>query len=266
MRRVSSVVVFAVAIVVASMVAPDIQVSIGADVVQRAPAGFLAMQVGGRGRIEAPNGLYQHDGSVNLDTNRFQGRFAIYSIEGDGESTFGDDVSLFDKDCVAKFGRGPQCAHFVGVLNGYILEGFDTSDPGFVGQYQGRTSAKERFRIFFDPHPDGTRNFENLASFERGEVIARYKVREFASVDFRAGIFNSRGNYFLIESKPVTFNGRTVDFADVAPRITQIWHARNPEPDPDPDPIPTDQEPYGFKGEGKFDLRFPISGMLMSAG
>jgi hypothetical protein len=137
---------------------------------------------------------------------------------------------------------------------------------GRTGPTAGPPGQGERLRIFFDPHPDGTRNFENLASFERGEVIARYKVSEFFQADFRATVFNSRGNYSLIESKPVTFAGRTVDFKDIAPRITQIWHAHLPDRDPQPDPIPTDQEPYAAKGPGTFDLRFPIGGMLMSAG
>lgn len=267
-----------VMVIVAALVAPNVRITITTsaapadEAVTRAPAGFMAMQVAGRGRIEAPNGL-DPDGTFDIDTARFQGRFVIYSIDGDGEPVFGNDVSLFDPDCVARFGRGPQCAHFVAVLNGMILEAFDTGEPGFVGHLVGRTGPTagppgpgERLRIFFDPHPDGTRNFEDLRSFERGEVIARYKVSEFVQVDFRAGIFNSRGNYFLIESKPVTFAGRTVDFKDVAPRITQIWHAHQPEPDPEPDPIPTEQEPYGAKGPGQFDLRFPIGGMLMSAG
>lgn len=267
------VVVVAAAVIVAAILVPDIHISIGAEeAVTRAPAGFMAMQVGGRGRIESPGGLDPH-GTFAVDGARFQGRFVIYSIDGDGAPIFGNDVSLFDSNCVAKFGRGPQCAHFVGVLNGRILEAFDTGEPGFVGHLVGRTGPTdgppkrgERLRIFFDPHPDGTRNFENLASFEKGDIIARYKVSEFFQIDLRAAIFNSRGNYSLIESKPVTFGGRTVDFKDVAPRITQIWHAHMPEPDPDPDPIPTDQEPYGDKGPGQFDLRFPIGGMLMNAG
>lgn len=270
MRR---IVLIAAAVVVAAVLVPDIHVSIGAqEAVERAPTGFMAMQVAGRGRIEAPNGLDPH-GTFDANGARFQGRFVIYSIDGDGEPIFGNDVSLFDPGCVTKFGRGPQCAHFAAVLNGMILEAFDTGEPGFVGHLVGRTGPTagppgpgERLRIFFDPHPDGTRNFEDLRSFERGEIIARYKVSEFFQIDFRAGIFNSRGNYSLIESTPVTFNGRTVDFKDVAARITQIWHAHLPEPDPDPDPIPTEQEPYGSKGPGQFDLRFPIGGMLMSAG
>ncbi|HEV8626373.1 MAG TPA: hypothetical protein VG034_18135 [Acidimicrobiia bacterium] len=267
-----------IVVVVAALVVPNVRITISTsaapadEAVRRAPAGFMAMQVGGRGRIEAPGGMDPH-GTFAIDGARFQGRFVIYSIDGDGEPIFGDDTSLFDADCVAKFGRGPQCAYFVGVLNGMILEAFDTGEPGFVGNLVGRTGPTagppgqgERLRIFFDPHPDGTRNFEDLRSFEKGEVIARYKVSEFFQIDFRAGIFNSRGNYSLIESKPVTFADRTVDFKDIAARITQIWHAHQPEPDPEPDSIPTDQEPYGAKGPGKFDLRFPIGGMLMNAG
>lgn len=273
MLRVSRILIAMALVATGVVIASDIHISVGADpAVRRAPAGFMAMQVAGRGRIEAPDGLDSH-GTFAVDGARFQGRFVIYSIDGDGEPIFGNEASLFDADCVAKFGRGPQCAHFVAVLNGMILEAFDTGEPGFVGHLVGRTGPTdappkqgERLRIFFDPHPDGTRNFEDLRSFERGEVIARYKVSEFFQVDLRAAIFNSRGNYFLVESKPVTFNGRTVNFNDIAPRITQIWHAHMPEPDPDPDPIPTDQEPYGPKGPGKFDLRFPIGGMLMSSG
>lgn len=266
-------VLLAAAVVAAAVVAPDIHVSIGAqEAVQRAPAGFMAMQVGGRGRIEAPEGLDPH-GTFAVDGARFQGRFVIFSIDGDGEPVFGNDVSLFDPACVARHGRGPQCAHFVGVLNGMIIEAFDTGDPDFAGHLVGRTGPTdgppnpgERLRIYFDPNPDGTRHFEDLDSFEVGEVIARYKVSEFFQIDFRAAVFNSRGNYTLVESKPVTFKGRTVDFADIAPRVTQIWHAHVPDIDPDPDPIPTDQEPYGGKGPGEFLLRFPIGGMLMSAG
>jgi hypothetical protein len=96
----------------------------------------------------------------------------------------------------------------VAVLHGYILQSSDTSSP--------------------DPAPDGTREFENLASFERGELIATYRAREFASFDLRAGIFQSRGNYVLVDSKPVTFHGVTADVREVAPRMTQVWNARNP--------------------------------------
>lgn len=270
MRR---IVLVSAAVVAAAILVPDIHLSIGAqEAVRRAPAGFMAMQVGGRGRIEKPKGVDPH-GTFAVDGVRFQGRFVVYSIDGDGEPIFGSDNSLFDDHCVARFGRGPQCAHFVAVLNGMVTEAFDTGDQNFVGHIVGRTGPTdgppkqgERLRIFFDPQPDGKRTFENLASFERGEVIARYKVSEFFQFDLRAGIFNSRGNYSLIESKPVTYAGRTIDFKDIAPRITQIWHARQPEPDPEPDPIPIDQEPYGSKGPGQFDLRFPIGGMLMNAG
>jgi hypothetical protein len=275
-RSVSKVLLVA-AVVAGAVVLPNVHITVSTsaaqgDAVRRAPAGFMAMQVAGRGRIEAPSGVDPH-GTFIFDGARFQGRFVIYSIDGDGEPIFGNETSLFDTDCVARFGRGPQCAHFVAVLNGMVLEAFDTGEPGFVGHLVGRTGPTagppregERLRIFFDPHPDGTRNFEDLHSFERGEVIARYKVSEFFQVDFRAAIFNSRGNYSLFESKPVTFAGRTVDFKDIAPRITQIWHAHMPDRDPQPDAIPTDQEPYGAKGPGNFDLRFPIGGMLMSAG
>jgi hypothetical protein len=267
-----------VGVVIAALVVPNVHITISTSAAQagdearRAPAGFMAMQVAGRGRIEAPSGVDPH-GTFVFDGARFQGRFVIYSIDGDGEPIFGNGASLFDGGCVARFGRGPQCAHFVAVLNGMVLEAFDTGEPGFVGHLVGRTGPTagppgqgERLRIFFDPHPDGTRNFEDLRSFERGEIIARYKVSEFFQADFRAGVFNSRGNYSLIESEPVTFAGRTVDFKDIASRITQIWHAHLPDRDPDPDAIPVDQEPYGSKGPGHFDLRFPIGGMLMNAG
>lgn len=268
MRRMSKLIVISVGLVAAAIVAPDIRVSIGASAPGAAmapgPAGLLALQWGGQGRVEAPAGL-RPDGSFDVDGARFQGRFVIFSLEGADGSIFGDDVSLFDADCVTQFGRGPQCAHFVAVVNGFVLEGFDTSSAGLVGQLQARTTVKERYRVFFDPKPDCTRDFDDPASFQTGEMIARYKLREFGSFDFKAGVFNSRGNYELIDSQPFTFNGVTLDFKDIAPRLTQIAHGRNPEPDPQPEPIPTDEEPFGVKGPGVFHLRFPISGLLMTA-
>jgi hypothetical protein len=225
----------------------------GSSIVETPPGAMLTMQIAGRGRIEGPDA-----------GSRFQGRFVIWSLEGREESVLGPDVSLFDGSCAAQFGRGAQCAHLVAVLNGFVLETFDTSSLDFLGHTALRTSATERLRIFFDPAPNGTRDFENLASFEVGEVVATYKVREFITVDVPLRLGISRNALELLESKPFTLGGVTVDLKNVAPRLTGVLHTRFPEPDPIPDPVPVDEPPFGFKGPGIFYLRFAVSGFLVA--
>lgn len=240
----------------------SLQLPVVAQVRAQPPAALGTILISGRGRAEGfgPN-------------SRFQGRFVIWSVEGAEESVFGKDVSLFSPPCVAQFGRGVQCAHLIAVLNGVFLEAFDTSSPpptgdNFTGHMAGRTSATERLRVFFDPAPNGSRNFENLATFEVGQPVAVYKVREFVTADIPAGFFISRNDLEILESRPFTFNGVTVDFKNIAPRLTGIWHGRPPVPDPDPDPIP-DEPPFKdpafvFTGPGVFALRFPVSGFLLA--
>ena len=75
------------------------------------------------------------------------------------------------------------------------------------------------WRVYFDPGPDGTRSFQNLASFEQGEPVAVYNVREFATADGVVGFVLARNDLELIESTPFTFKGVTIDFKDVAPRL-----------------------------------------------
>jgi len=100
------------------------------------------------------------------------------------------------------------------------------------------------WRVYFDPGPDGTRSFENLASFEQGEPVAVYNVREFATADAVTDFVLARNDHVLIVSTPFTFKGVTVDFKNVAPRLTGLGHSRFPEPDPNPQPIPTNEPPF----------------------
>src|SRR5206468_340884 len=114
--------------------------------------------------------------------------------------------------------RGVQCAHLVVVGNAYVLETFDTSSPDLVGHDAFRL-AGEVWRIYFDPAPNGTRSFEDLASFEKGDPVAVYKVREFATADPVADLVLARNDQELINSTPFTLKGVTVDFKNVAPRL-----------------------------------------------
>jgi len=212
------------------------------------PAALATMQISGRGFEE---GLQEGD--------RFQVRAFIWSLEGAAQSILGPDVSLFEPGCVAQFGRGVQCAQLLVVGNLYVLETFDTSSPDLVGHNQFRF-AGEVWRVYFDPGPDGTRSFENLASFEKGEPVAVYNVREFATADAVADFVLARNDLELIKSTPFTFKGITVDFKNVAPRLTGLGHSRIPQPDPNPQPIPTDEPPFQSKGPGFFLFHTPISG------
>lgn len=221
-------------------------------------AARLAIQVAGRGRMEAhPPG--QPDGA------RYEGRFVIYAMADDKGSLFGDDVSLFDAEMVARSGRGPQSAHFVAIRSGYTVEGFDTSSPDLVGQMVGRGSINSRWKVYFDPTPDGSRSFNDRASFMRGTVVATYSAEEFFQVNSRAEVFDTPVDYVILQSEPFEFMGRRVDFAEIAPRMTELSHAHLPEPDPDPETIP-DEEPFTRGGPGVFANHFPVGGTVLAVG
>jgi hypothetical protein len=223
----------------------------------RSNAGSMVMQFAGRGFLEDhPPG--------DVDGTRFEGRFVVLGLTGRNGPVFGQDVSLFDEQCVKQFGRGPQCAHLVAVRSGFILEGFDTGGGGLIGHTVGRTSTQTRLRIFYDAHPDGTRNFEERASFLKGELVGTYQAEEYFQIDSRAGVFDTRVNYTLLKSKQFTHMGRSVDLAALAPRMTELAHGHNPEPDPTPEAIPH-QEPYfDNRGPGEFTQRFPVGGPVLA--
>jgi hypothetical protein len=212
------------------------------------PAALATIQMSGRAFEE---GLQEGD--------RFQVRGFIWSLEGAEQSILGPDVSLFEPGCVAQFGRGVQCAQLLVVGNAYVLETFDTSSPDLVGHNAFRL-AGEVWRVYFDPAPNGARTFENLPSFEKGNPVAVYKVREFATADPVADVVVARNDQELIESRPFTIKGVTVDFKNVAPRLMGLGHARVPQADPNPQPIPTDEPPFQSKGPGFFLLHTAISG------
>ncbi|MEU0266786.1 hypothetical protein [Nocardioides sp. NPDC006303] len=217
----------------------------------------LAMQLAGRGRLEGhPPG--------DVDGARFEGRFVVFGLFDHDAPVFGEDVSLFAADAVAEFGRGPQSAHLVAIRSGITLEGFVTDhDSDFQGHTFGRSSSETRFRVYFDASPDGSRSFDDRASFQRGELVATYKAEEFFQIDPRAGVFDTRVNYSLLESTPFTFNGRTIDFADLYPAMVEMSHGHNPEPDPSPEIIP-DEPPFSSRGPGVFANRFPVGGTLFA--
>src|SRR5207244_8371487 len=127
------------------------------------------------------------------------------------------NCSLLDTMCVTQFVRRVKCAKLLLVVNSYILETFDTSSPDLVGHNAFRL-AGEVWRIYFDPAPDGTRSFEDLESFEKGDPVAVYKVREFATADPVADVIWARNDQELLKSTPFTLHGVTVDFKNVAPR------------------------------------------------
>lgn len=217
----------------------------------------LAMQIAGRGRLEAhPPGV--------VEGVRFEGRFVIYALTGADGSVFGHDVSLFDADAAARFGRGPQSAHFVCVRSGYVLEGFDTSTPNLEGHMIGRTSGDTRLRVIFDASPTGERAFDDRESFLRGQVVATYAAEEYFQIDGRAEIFDTRVNYRLLESVPFEFNGITADFADIAPQMSELSHGHLPEADPNPEIIPN-EEPFLNRGPGVFATHFPVGGAILSS-
>jgi hypothetical protein len=218
----------------------------------------LAMQIAGQGRVEEhPPG--------QLDGARFEGRFVIWAMNGGEGPVFGEEVSLFDQKCVQQHGRGPQCAHFVALRSGSVLETFSTGEEGFAGHLVGRTTSKTRLRIYYDPQPDGSRRYEDRASFLKGELVATYKAEEFAQFDAKGDTFDTRVSYTLLESKPFTFKDRTVDLADLAPRMSELSHGRMPKTSPQPEPIPHEEEPFSLKGPGHFTDRFPVGGTLLSA-
>ena len=220
---------------------------------QSAPVGLAVMQMSGRAFQE---GLQAGD--------RDQARLFIWSLEGPDQSILGPDAPLFEPGCVAKFSEGVQCAYFPVVVNAIFAETFDTSTPDLVGHNAIRLASGETWRIFFDPAPDGTRSYENLASFEKGKPVAVYAAREFITSDVETNFVLARNNLTLISSTPFTLNGITIDFKKIAPRLMGVGHARLPEPDPSPQPIPTNEPPFGSKGPGFFVLHEPISGTFQA--
>src|SRR5438093_4944093 len=127
----------------------------------------------------------------------------------------------------------------------------DTPHFGWPGRRGASTSI---------PLRDGTRTFEDLASFEKGDPVAVYKVREFATADPVADVVWARNDQELLKSTPFTLRGVTIDFKNVAPRLMGLGHARLPQSDPNPQPIPTNEPPFESKGPGFFLLHTPISG------
>lgn len=184
-------------------------------------------------------------------------------MTGADGAVFGEDVSLHDAEQVAAVGRGPQSAHLVAMRCGVALEAFSTGDDEFAGHTFGRSSSKTRLRIVFDEQPDGTRSFGDRASFMRGEEVAVYRAEEFFQMDGETGIFETRVNYALLQSKPFTFKGVTVDFADFAPRMSEISLGRNPAEGPE-EKIPHTEVPYDERGPGTFAERFAVGGTILA--
>lgn len=218
----------------------------------------LAMQVAGRGRNESsPSGA--------VEGVRFEGRFVIWGMTGADGPLFGEDVSLFEAEQVARVGRGPQSAHLVALRSGFALEGFATGDDSFAGHMFGRSSSKTRLRIFFDESPNGTRSFEDRSTWLKGQEVAVYRAEEFFQIDPDAGIFETRVNYTLLESTPFTFNGTTVDLADIAERMSEISLGRNVGDGPGEE-IPHTEAPFANRGAGTFTERFAVGGTMVAVG
>lgn len=221
------------------------------------PGVRLVLQLAGRGRLEGhPPG--------NVDGARFEGRFVIFGAFGKDGPLFGEDVSLFDAGAVTAHGRGPQSAHLVAVRSGHAMEGFGTGDGGdFPGHVFGRTSSATRLRVYFDSSPDGSRSFDDRASFMKGTLIATYKAEEYFQINPRSGTFVTRVNYTILDSEPFTLNGVTVDLGALYPSMVEHSHGQNPEPDPNPESIP-DEEPFANRGAGTFADRFSVGGTVFA--
>ena len=117
------------------------------------PAALATIQMSGRGFEE---GLQ--------DGDRFQVRLFIWSLEGAAQSILGPDVSLFEPGCVARFGRGVQCAQLLVVGNAYILETFDTSSPDLVGHNAFRLAGGcgESTSILLQTAQEGSKTWRRL--------------------------------------------------------------------------------------------------------
>jgi hypothetical protein len=219
----------------------------------------FVIQHAGQGRLEAhPPG--------DLDGARFEGRFVFWGVSGPHGAVFGEDVSLFDGRQVAKTGRDVRAAYLVAIRSGYALEGFSSSDPdgGYVGHTFGRASAKTRLQVFFDAAPDGSRSFSDRESFTRGELVATYRAEEYFQMDTRAAIFDTRVLYSLLDSRPFTLHGVTVDLGALAPHMVENSHGHNPEPGV-AEPIPHQEPPFAHRGPGTFAERFAVGGMIVAA-
>lgn len=118
-------------------------------------------------------------------------------------------------------------------------------------------------RIFYDPHPDGTRSYDDRASFMKGELVGTYRAEEYFAIDPRSGTFSTRVNYTLLDSAPFTFKDHTVNLAELAPRMAELSTGHNPEPSLHHEPIP-DEEPFTERGHGEFAAHFPVGGTLLS--
>lgn len=217
----------------------------------------LVLQVAGRGRLEGhPPG--------NVDGARFEGRFVIFGAFGKDGPLFGEDVSLFNADAVTAHGRGPQSAHLVAVRSGYALEGFSTgADEAFPGHMIGRSSSATRLRVYFDASPDGSRSFDDRASFMKGTLVATYKAEEYFQINPLSGTFVTRVNYTLLDSEPFTLHGVTADLGALYPTMVEHSHGQNPAPDPSPEEIP-DEAPFAHR-PGTFADRFAVGGTIFAA-
>jgi len=199
----------------------------------------------------------------DVDGTRFEGRFVIYAMNAPSGPVFGADVSLFDEELVASVGRGPQSAHLVCVRSGFVLQGFVTSSGDMEGHTVGRTSVETRWKVYFDPSPDGSRRFDDRESFTRGQLVATYAAEEFFQIDGRAEVFDTRVNYSILESVPFEFRDHRVDLGKLAPRLTALSHGHLPETNPNPEIIPQ-EDPFLAKGPGVFASHFAVGGTILA--
>jgi hypothetical protein len=221
----------------------------------------MALQFVGRGYLEADEGPNGPGGS------RFEGRFVIYGLSGAAGPVAGDDVSLLREDGGRGHFAGAGAAHFTAVRTGDHFEHLSTSDDEFVGLEVGRSSSTTRLKVYFDAKPDGTRAFPDGDSFRRGVLVATYQADEYTQIDARAGVFNTRVNYTLLESTPLSYRGTRIDFAELAPTMVEFSHGHAPEALSVTQPIPCEEAPFDRHGPGVFDRQFSVGGtMLVAAG
>lgn len=83
-------------------------------------------------------------------------------------------------------------------------------------------------------------------------------------MDGRAGVFDTRVDYTLLDSVPFEHLGTRVDFSDLAPHMVELSHGHLPETDPSPEQIPM-VVPFASGGPGTFADHFPVGGTIVAS-
>lgn len=226
----------------------------------RLPAGETVISWAGQGRIESTK--------PQLAGSRYEGRFVVFGLGSATHAILPPDAPLFDSSCVGRFGAGVQCAYLVAIRDGAAEDGFLTGDDSadFPGQENGWSTPQARVQVFFDPHPDGSRSFDDRASFTRGTLVATYAAREYFELDSLSKTFYTRVSYRALSGRSFVMDGERLNLTQLAPSMSEAAMGHNPTPDPMPETVPLDVPTFQAKGPGIFANRFTVSGTVTAAG